>query len=404
MTHFRSSNVAGLGALLLALGTPSLTGQTTQKVKPAPAAPSAPAPEDTREQDNCVVDLDSIELPSVEQINRYSRMVEQELQPKLAELEERLQEVEMSSPHLQKLQDLSAQLAGKRDEIESRAEELAARAEELGARAQERVAELSESGPRALVIESDDEGGWLGIEIQEVTSEKAKDLRLANVRGVLVTDVEPDSPAAKAGLKENDVITAYDGQAVEGTVQFRRLVRETPPGRTVALAVSRNGAAQNFSVELGNRGSFFEKKMEGKMRDFGNAYAFKMPNFDLHFAGPDFGVMDWRTPVLGINAEDLSGQLGAYFGAPGNSGILVREVRPGTPAEKAGLQAGDVIIKVDGKAVKSLSELREQLRGKSEQKTVSVGILRKGSEMSLPVEIDKPKPIEPMHLTHRAQL
>ena len=79
----------------------------------------------------------------------------------------------------------------------------------------------------------------MGVEIGEVTAEKAKDLRLSEVRGVEVIDVQPDSPAAKAGLKEHDVITRYDGQAVEGTVQFRRLVRETPAGRNISLTVSR---------------------------------------------------------------------------------------------------------------------------------------------------------------------
>ena len=114
--------------------------------------------------------------------------------------------------------------------------------------------------------------------------------------------------------------------------------------------------------------------------------------------------MDTRTPILGINAEDVSGQLGAYFGAPGNSGVLVREVRSGTPADKAGLKAGDVIIKVDGNPVKSLSELRDQLRDKDDQKAVSLGVLRKGSELNIPVEIERPKPMERVQTVHRAQL
>ena len=258
--------------------------------------------------------------------------------------------------------------------------------------------------PRVL-IETDDESGWLGVEISEVTAEKAKDLRLSATRGVIVSDIEPDSPAAKAGLKENDVILQYDGQAVEGTVQFRRLVRETPPGRTVALGISRGGARQTISVELGDRSAFFEKKMEGKMRDFGNAYALRMPNFDLK-TSPDWfaPLADLRTPTLGVSAEDLSGQFGEYFGAPDNAGVLVREVHEGTPAAKAGLKAGDVIIKVDGKPIRTLADLREQLRDKSGDKPVNLSVLRRGSETTVGVTIERPKPLEPLHLTHRAQL
>jgi S1-C subfamily serine protease len=116
------------------------------------------------------------------------------------------------------------------------------------------------------------------------------------------------------------------------------------------------------------------------------------------------GAMDWHTPVLGINAEDLSGQLGTYFGAPDGTGILVREVRSGTPAEKAGLKAGDVIIKMNDKPVHSLGDLRQELRDKNDQKPASLGILRKGSEMNVSITIEKPQPIEPMHMVHRAQL
>lgn len=314
----------------------------------------------------------------------------------------------MSSPELSKLSSLSANLQAKQDELESRAEALGARAEEFAQQAEGLAQQAEEKTQRVFsgeppVFVATDEAGWLGVEINEVTPEKAKDLKLATVRGVVVDDVEPDSPAAKAGIKEQDVITQYDGQPVEGTVQFRRLVRETPPGRTITLAISRGGSTQNISVELGDRSAYFVKKMKGKMRDFGQAYSFSMPNFNVEL--PDMpDVMDARTPILGINAEDLTGQLGSYFGAPNDAGVLVREVRAGTPAEKAGLKAGDVIVKVEGKQVRTLADLRSQLREKSDQASVSMGVLRKGSELTVTVPIEKPRPMEHMHAVHRAQL
>lgn len=386
LTH---SNIAMLGAAILALGmgSRSLPGQTAAK----PGTPAQPAASNPADQNCANVDVET------EQITDALRSMR--LEGKLAGLYEQLakEEAVMSSPEFAKLRNLSAQLEGKEGEIKAEAEEMAARAQELASGWQDKLQE------RPNIFVSTDEGsGWLGVEIDEVTPEKAKDLKLSATRGVIVSDVEPDSPAAKSGLKENDVILEYDGQAVEGTVQFRRLVRETPPGRTVALMISRDGRKQNVSVELADRNAFYEKQMQGRMRDFGKPFALATPN--LNFNMPDMFFMDSRTPLLGINAEDLTGQLGSYFGAPDNSGVLVREVRSGTPADKAGLKAGDVIVKVDDKPIKSLSDLREELRDKSDQKTVNLGVLRKGSEMNVRVEIEKPKPVEKTQIIHRAQL
>jgi S1-C subfamily serine protease len=328
------------------------------------------------------------------------RTVQQELRDNLAGLNERVrQEVEMNSPEMQRLQSLSVQLRANQGQFDASANELATRAAELAELAQEKSEEVQ--GPSVFTSNDEDGSGWLGVEIGEVTAEKAKDLKLTAQRGVVVMDVEPDGPAAKAGLKENDVITQYDGQVVEGTVQFRRLVRETPTGRTVALVISRNGVTQNVSVELGERSAFFEKRLKGKMRDFDNAFAFSMPSQDFTVAIPP---VDSRTPALGINAEDLSGQLGSYFGAPDGTGVLIREVRSGTAAAKAGLQAGDVIIKVDGKPVRTLADLRVVLRDKSDQKSVTLGIIRKTAEMSVTVGIERPQPSESSHVVRRAEL
>ncbi len=337
MKPFNYSSLAALGTMLLAIITAPgpLPGQTPAK----PSTPSAPAAQSQADR-NC----DNFHS-SMEQITNAVRNMQ--LEGKLACLADRLAKEEavmMSSPEFAKLQNLSAQLEGKEGQIQAKAEEMAARAQELTSELQDKL----QNGPTLLV--SPDEGsGWLGVEINEVTPEKAKDLRLPATRGAIVAEIEPNSPAAKAGLKVNDVILQYDGQLVEGTIQFRRLVRETPPGRTVELQISRDGGTQNISVELADRNAYYEKRMEGRMRDLEKPFAFATPNFNFNM-GPETWFMDARTPILGINAEDLSGQLGGYFGAPGNSGVLVREVRSGTPAEKAGLKAGDVIIKVERKA------------------------------------------------------
>jgi serine protease Do len=220
------------------------------------------------------------------------------------------------------------------------------------------------------------ERGWLGVSVEEVSQQKAQELKLSGVYGVLVMEVGADSPAAKARVENGDVITDYDGQRVEGVIEFRRLVRETPPGRTAELTVWRDGRSQIISVELGkNPASNQENPFRSMMSRFGNSGANTSP----------FGATIPARAVLGITGQNLSGQLGKYFGAPDGEGILIINVESNSPAAKAGLEAGDVITKVDGKLVRTLAELREQLRAKRAT-TVTLGLVRKGNELSVNIE------------------
>lgn len=393
MNHFRYSNFAGLGVLFLILGSApgALPSQSPNQTPSKPTAPAAPAPPSADIDQQCQ-DLNV----SAERMEQLAREIDHEMQGKLAGLQAELAD---------KAQILSAQLQSKQGELQVRAQELSARAQELAARMQDKMPQLLAQERGMSMISIEEGGGWLGVEIGEVTPDKAKELKLSSERGVVVGEVELDSPAAKAGLKANDVITQYDGQAVEGTVQFRRLVHETPSGRNVTLTIWRDGASQHVSVEIGDRSSLLETRVRGGMGDGGHAFAFAMPRFNMPNMGPDMmGMMDPHTPILGINGEDLSGQLGGYFGAPDGKGVLVREVRAGTPAEKAGLKAGDVIIKLDGKPVRTLQELREGLRNASGDKPVNIGLLRNGSEMNVSATVEKSHPPEVGHMTHSAQL
>jgi serine protease Do len=246
----------------------------------------------------------------------------------------------------------------------------------------------------SFVYLDDSEGGWLGVQISEVTPEKARELKLPAERGVLVTEVDADSPAAKSGLRANDVITEYNGQRIEGTAQFRRMVRETPPDRTVTLTVWRDARSQQISAQI----SSMRRRMESRIRISPRPRIEIRPDFDFSFELPD--ILSLSTgPRLGISADDLSGQLGEYFGAPGGEGVLVREVTPVSPAEKAGMKAGDVITHIEGTRVRNSSELREQMRANREKDKVSVTVLRKGVAQTLSVEVQKPQPRSPARRT-----
>jgi len=277
--------------------------------------------------------------------------------------------------------------------------------EEISAALAGQDAQVSPEGQSFQVFSSS--SAWLGIRMEEITSAKAKELNLPVERGVLVTSVAEDSPAAKVGLKVGDVITDFEGQRVEGTLTLQRLVRETPVGRTVSIVIWRDGQSKPLSVELASRRS---------ARSVARDSFYVSPHLpDMQIAIPPippvppieigpFGAFRlFGAPTLGIDAEDLSGQLGNYFGAPDGQGVLVREVMPGLPAEKAGLKAGDVIIRIDGKRVKDASELRDAVRdklskaseGEGSEKSaaprVDLTILRSGKESVIRVELESPK-------------
>ena len=244
-------------------------------------------------------------------------------------------------------------------------------------------------GADTMVLLGDEGSSWLGVESQEVTADKAKELKLPAERGVLLGRIVPDSPAAKAGLKDNDVITEINGQRVEGEAQFRRMIHEIPAGRTAQLTVWRDGRAQTMNVTLGKseeRGNMWFKSAP-------RAFSFQLPRVEIPELAPmpdmewNYGMLAGARPRLGIDAEDLSGQLGAYFGAPDGEGVLVRDVNAGSAAEKAGVKSGDVITSLDGERIRSLGDLREKLAEKREAKTVKLGVLRNKNEMSVSVEM-----------------
>jgi serine protease Do len=286
------------------------------------------------------------------------------------------------------------------------------------AQLQERLAQAQEQQRRfevtpepgdenAMVLLGDEGASWLGVESQEISSEKAKELKLPAERGVLLERIVPDSPAAKAGLKDSDVITEINGQRVEGAAQFRRMIHEIPAGRTVQLTVWRDGHAQSISVTLGKseeRGNMWFKTAP-------RAFSFQLPKIEIPEVAPmpemdwgGYGVLAGARPRLGIDAEDLTGQFGAYFGAPDGEGVLVREVNSGSPAEKAGVKSGDVITSLNGERVRSLGDLREKLAGKREEKTVKIGVLRNKNEMAITVELPPPPSKTPRVISRRTNI
>jgi len=252
------------------------------------------------------------------------------------------------------------------------------------------MAQTATTTPRARTVQVyvQKSGGYLGIGGMEVTPERVKALNLKEERGVEVSSVDEDGPAAKAGIKEGDVVLEFNGTPVQGTVQFQRMVGEMPPGRQVRLTIWRNGAAQTVNATIGERKNAVTSMIPGDS----HAWAFEMPNGQAMPRMPELTIPRMEvlstSPALGIYGEPLgeTEQLAEFFGVA--DGVLVRSVRKGSAAEKAGIKAGDVITKVDDTHISNTTDITRTLRAMKTKKTFTVTIVRNKKEMPVSVTVE----------------
>ncbi len=248
------------------------------------------------------------------------------------------------------------------------------------------TASAQTTAPRARAVAAVSDGpSYLGIGGKDIVdNDRAKSLNLKDVRGVEVTNVVDDSPAAKAGFKEGDVVWEYNGQPVEGWMQLTRLIQETPAGRQVKIVVIRNGSPQTLTPTVEAR----KGGMWGEPRTFVMPEVPRMPEITIPPMDiPRFQQL-YRSPMLGIEGESLSqeGQFADFLGV--KDGVLVKSVMKDSAAEKAGIKAGDVIVKVDDTKVSTTREITSALRGSRTKKTVTVTVVRNKREVPLTVTIE----------------
>ncbi len=227
---------------------------------------------------------------------------------------------------------------------------------------------------------------YMGVNLADIDNDRARALKLHDVHGVEITRIEENSPASKAGLKVGDVVLDYNGQRVEGMEQFGRFVRETPPGREVKLAISRDGNPQTVAVTLGSHKDAMRQVLTGNWPGNMHEFQFNMPEINIDL--PNVYTLS-RTSMLGVEAESLNPQLAEFFGV--KEGVLVRSVARDSAAEKAGIKAGDVITKVDQERVTSATELSSAIRSARSKTTFPVQITREHREMTLNVTVDRAK-------------
>ncbi|MGH9532139.1 MAG: PDZ domain-containing protein [Terriglobales bacterium] len=224
---------------------------------------------------------------------------------------------------------------------------------------------------------------FLGVDIEDVTSDRVAALKLKEERGVEIKVVDQDAPAGKAGLKVGDVILEFNGQRVESSLTLRRMIHETPPGRAVKLGISRDGQSMTITATLADRNKMWAKekskiKMQPSPRIQIAPRAFEIPNVDV--------LVRTTSSRNGLQVENLSHQLGEYFGVKDGAGVLVRSVEKNSPAEAAGIRAGDVIVKVESERIADTGDWRRAMRRYKIGK-VSITVVREKREQNFPVNL-----------------
>lgn len=254
-----------------------------------------------------------------------------------------------------------------------------------------------------------DGGSYLGIEPQEVTRENFSRFGLREVRGVAVEKVVENSPAAQAGLQAGDVIIKFDDEEVKSVRKLSRLIAEVAPDQRVELTILRGGNEQEINATMGKREMPAVFNGNFKMENFPSVQTFpkipqspdmkKMPQVQIVPPGAKGDTFVWKNDGegafffgsnrrIGVSVSTLTKQLGDYFGVSDGKGLLISNVRENSPAAKAGLRAGDIIVEADGKEVKNNADLIRALNDKKDG-AVQMTIIRDRNRQTIQVTPEK---------------
>jgi serine protease Do len=225
------------------------------------------------------------------------------------------------------------------------------------------------------------DGAWLGVYLQNLSSDLKEAMDLGSEEGVLIAGVAEDSPAEEAGLEEEDLITKFDGTQVKTSSELTKLVRKHSPGDEITLKLVRDGKTKTLTVVLGKQPK--DKRL-----------GLKETTPLLNFSGvPDepglYSFSMFSGNRIGVRVQNLTEQLGSYFGVEDGQGALVTEVEEDTPAEKAGLKAGDVIVKVDGDDIQGTGDLVEAISEKEKGDKAEITVIRDHASKTFSVEVEE---------------
>lgn len=249
--------------------------------------------------------------------------------------------------------------------------------------------------------------GYLGVDIRDVRDDEIGSLRLKESVGAVILHVDHDAPAGKCGLRERDVILQMNGQAIEGEDQLRRMLKETPAGRTVSLVISRDGQTISLSAQMSTREEVERQAWIQHLTEPAPAPVAPPPVESYSTAGSSvsphgkgflapaskahslIGALTLGSSYTGAMVDTMGPQLAEFFGVTGG-GVLVHSVEVNSPAAVAGLHAGDVVVRVNAAAVTTNSQWLKLMR-ENKGKQITLVVVRDKKEQTLTMVPDSKK-------------
>lgn len=248
--------------------------------------------------------------------------------------------------------------------------------------------------------------GYLGVDVRNVSEDGLATLKLKDVRGAEIMNLDHDGPACKVGMRTHDVILQMNGQVIAGEDQLRKMLREMPAGRRVTFVISRDGQQQTVSTLMADRRTVAMEAWEqhysvpdpastsesgshgnGFMSSSSSGSITQMPKGHRDFLGTS---MILSSSFTGAQLEVMGPQLALYFGANGGAGLLVRSVDGNSPADLAGMKAGDVVVRIDSVPVASGAAWTKTVH-ENKGRPVPVVVLRDRHEQTLVLTPDGKK-------------
>ena len=229
-----------------------------------------------------------------------------------------------------------------------------------------------------------DHGAFLGVSTESVTPRLADRKDLAVDYGALIERVYDDTPADEAGLEEGDVIVELNGTKIGDSDDLSDVLDDLEAGDEAKLVVRRGKDTLEKTVELGDQSDFFKNWQFPS-----NIGALVMPRPGRAPRAPQAYWYNPDRTYIGIGMMDLTRQLGDYFGVSKSRGVLITEVEKDSPAEAAGLKAGDVIIRVDDDRIYDSQDIQDIVSEADAGDTLKVGIMRDKKEMQVEVTVDR---------------
>jgi serine protease Do len=220
--------------------------------------------------------------------------------------------------------------------------------------------------------------GWLGVSTSDMTPKLAKSMHVKTNEGALVKSVMENSPAEEAGIKEDDIIVAFNGTKIIDADDLLESVRKTRPGTSVSIMVTRGDQKKTLKATLEKAPQWFASPVVPHVPS--------VPHFRI--TPPRF-AMSSSLNAFGLSVRDLNNQLGNFFGAPGGRGVLVEEVEEGSTADSAGFKAGDVIVKIQNDSVAHAHDIWNALDDMNGSETASVEVIRKGNSQKLSLRVNE---------------